>query len=120
MSEMCGKGLHEMTPDNIYVSPGGRTFCRECQRDRAKLSRDRREQGFQPMRKGYHAEDAAYAEQARWDAVFEKEPAVIEWVPNGKGVWLPTVISDPHADKSDCPARREAQAAFYANRRAAS
>lgn len=49
-------------------------------------------------REGFHMSDAAHEEQRKWDELFAREPAVIEWKKRTDGVWVHVSIYDPHAD----------------------
>jgi len=40
--DLCGNGLHEWIGENIYVSPAGKSACRECRRVRAAGYRKKR------------------------------------------------------------------------------
>lgn len=40
---LCGRGLHEMTDDNILVTHDGSKRCRKCRREAAKKRREREE-----------------------------------------------------------------------------
>ena len=92
MSETCGKGLHEMTPENSYSTPNGqRVWCRACMRDRLRLSKQRKEQGFsKPLE--------SKLDTAAMDARLAKKPPVIEYR-RVRGVMVPVSIDDPYTKK---------------------
>ena len=89
MSETCGKGLHEMTPENSYTPPNGkRVWCRACMRDRLRLSKQRKENGVTVPRE-------SKLDTTAMDARLAKNPPVIEYR-RVRGVMVPVSINDPH------------------------
>ena len=95
-----------MTPENTYVNPGsGRVTCRECTKERQRRRQIRKLNGVTLPKRGFHNADAKRAEEKKWDEMFAKNPPVIEWIPNGKGVYVPNVVRDPHVDRTTRPRR---------------
>lgn len=104
----CTKGLHEMTEANTYIDGNGRRHCRGCKRIR--------NQGYR--RAASHKEKTLTLQRTAFDDVLDKNPPVITWANRG-GVQHPVDVFDPHAEKPS-ELRRQRQAAYYAQRKAAS
>lgn len=48
LPDMCAKGLHEMTPDNISLNGGGRRNCKACRLDAQRLRRQKKREAPTP------------------------------------------------------------------------